>query len=101
MGREGPVVESREQGAVQEAARVRVPGRRLLRPGRRLERDQPPDLGRGGRIVAVLLRRPVAYSRRVKRRFDRSPTFPRSRPPPAPCVLSPPPPRPPASSCRP
>src|SRR6266581_713066 len=69
VDRERPVVESRGRGVLQDAGRLLLPRRRLLRPGRRLGRDEPCDLGRGGRLVTVLLRRRVVYARRLMHDF--------------------------------
>src|SRR3989442_14921499 len=57
VDRECAIVQSGNRGAVQDPRGLRVPGRRLLRPGRRLGGGEPRDLGRGGRLVALLLRR--------------------------------------------
>jgi len=41
--------------------RVHLPGRWLLRLGRELNRDRPCHLGRGRRLVALLLRRHLVH----------------------------------------
>src|SRR3989475_6233525 len=60
-----PIVQSGKRGAVQDPRGLRVPGRRLLRPGRRLGRDEPRDLGRGGRLLALLLWRRLVHAWRL------------------------------------
>src|SRR3989475_9616517 len=57
VDREPAIVQSGKRGTVQDPRGLRIPGRRLLRPRRRLGGDQPRELGRAGRPAALLVRR--------------------------------------------